>query len=278
MSDDLVEVRLIDLPVPLHARSSTHLDGLQRELELIRLGGTDATGVPHRLRMLVDELTEEFGGVGAEPLAELDAAVERGDLSIDLVYRVPRSAGVGSVRLGDILDEVDEYCRGRGHLLTQVTPPDELEYRRWFLGEFSRQCRGEDPVPWSDHRPSAGEHPGIAPVEDAAPATDPPPGPHGWTVDTDGTTTTIAVAGPLDLVSAPALRDLLVDATSIAPSTVVDLAGCDFIDSVGVSVLAAASLRAEGDGAAIRFRVGDAARRVLRISGLLDHLSIEDAS
>jgi hypothetical protein len=51
---------------------------------------------------------------------------------------------------------------------------------------------------------------------------------------------------------------------------------CDFIDSVGVSVLASALLRAEADGAALRFRLGDAARRVLTISGVIDRLELVD--
>jgi len=245
---------------------------LQRELELIRLGGADATGIPHRLRLLIDELTDEYGGVGDQPRAELDAAARRGDPSIDLVYRIPASAGAASRRLNDLLDQVDEYCRGRGHLLTQVTPPEALEYRRWFLGEFTRQCRGEAPIPWTEHRPSTGE-PVQAPSSPAPPVA-PPLAQHGWTIESDRTTTTIAIVGALDLVSAPALRDLLVDATSVAPITVVDLAACDFIDSVGVSVLVAALLRAEGDGAVIHFRLGDAARRVLLISGVLDRLTL----
>ena len=157
-----------------------------------------------------------------------------------------------------------------------MTPPEALEYRRWFLGEFTRQCRGDAPTPWPEHRSSAGE-----PVHAPSPSPSPPPGPpgapspaqHGWAVESDGTTTTVTIIGALDLVSAPALRDLLVDATSVAPITVVDLVACDFIDSVGVSVLVAALLRAEGDGAVIHVRLGDAARRILRISGLVDRFT-----
>jgi anti-anti-sigma factor len=273
MTDELIDVRLLDLPVPLHVRTAAHLNGLQRELELIRIGGADATGVPHRLRLLIDELTDQYGGVGDQPRAELEAAARRGEDTIDLVYRIPASAGAGSRRLDDLLDQVDEYCRGRGHLLTQVTPPDALDYRRWFLGEFARQCRGDAPVPWPEHRPSLG-----AQVQARSPApTDPPStAEHGWTVETQGDATTIAISGALDLVSAPALRELLVEATTAGPVTVIDLADCDFIDSVGVSVLAAALLRAEGDGAQICFRLGDAARRVLSISGVLDRLTLVD--
>ena len=272
MDDDLIDVHLLGVPVPLHLEAAAHVNGLQRELELIRLAGEDAPDLPHRLRSLIDELTDRYGGVGDQPRAELDAAAERGDATVDLVYRIPRSAGVASHRLGELLDQVDDHCRGQGHLLTLVTPPDALAYRRWFLGEFTRQCRGDDPRPWSEHRADPVDRVEALPE---APVGQPPV-PPGWSVESTGTVATIAVAGPLDLVSAPALRNLLVAAASTADATTIDLAACDFIDSVGVSVLASALLRADAEGAALRFRLGDAARRVLTISGVIDRLELVD--
>ena len=50
--------------------------------------------------------------------------------------------------LGDLLDEADAYCAGGQHLLMLATPDDLLAYRRWYLGEFTRQAEGASPVPW----------------------------------------------------------------------------------------------------------------------------------
>ena len=275
MDDDLIDVRILGVPVPLHIEAAAHINGLQRELELIRVAGEDAPDLPHRLRSLIDELTDQYGGVGDQPRAELDAASDRGDPTVDLVYRIPRSAGVASHRLGELLDQVDDHCRGQGHLLTLVTPPDALAYRRWFLGEFTRQCRGDAPRPWSEHRADRGDHVDRVEVPTEAPVVQPPV-PLGWSVESTGPGATIAVAGPLDLVSAPALRNLLLVTASAADATTIDLAACDFIDSVGVSVLVSALLRADADGTTLRFRLGDAARRVLTISGVIDRLELVD--
>jgi hypothetical protein len=123
--NDLVEVRLLGLPVAVHGRADLHMKGLQRELDLINRRDPDRSSVPHRLRGLVDELTERFGGFGIEASGALADAVERGDTSIDLLYLLPASAGEAARRLGAILDEVDVYCR-HGDLLTLITPTEAL--------------------------------------------------------------------------------------------------------------------------------------------------------
>jgi anti-anti-sigma factor len=274
MTDELLSVRLLQLPVPLHTRASSHLSGLQREFELIRLNDENASSVPNRLRSLIDELDRDLGRVGEQPTAELDAAAERGDETIDLVYRLPATAADASQRLGDLLDEVDDYCRARGHLLTLVSPDDAVAYRRWFLGEFIRQIGGEDPVPWPQHR----EETRRPSDEVASPTGDPTaiPSPD-WTLAWKGRDAVVAVTGSLDLASASALRKLLVELTATAMSVTVDLSRCQFIDSVGVSVLIATLLRAQETGIPLRFRLGEVAARVLQISGVLDHLDIEES-
>jgi anti-sigma B factor antagonist len=80
----------------------------------------------------------------------------------------------------------------------------------------------------------------------------------------------------LDLVSAPALRDALSALVADQPNVlVVDLSRCTFLDSVGVSVLVAALLRAQEHDVTLRFRLSAAAERVVRVSGLLDRIELE---
>ncbi len=55
------------------------------------------------------------------------------------------------------MDEADDYCRAGQHLLTLVTPPEALAFRRWYLGEFVRQIAGEQPRPWTDWRAENAE-------------------------------------------------------------------------------------------------------------------------
>ncbi len=61
---------------------------------------------------------------------------------------MPPEVAAAARRLGDLLDEADEFCRS-GHLLTVATQPESVAFRRWYLGEFQRQIDGHPPGPWS---------------------------------------------------------------------------------------------------------------------------------
>ena len=273
MSVDLVEVRLLSLPVQLHRRAQTHSSGLQREFDLIRQREPDESAVPHRLLALIEELTAVFASFTRGANEELDDAADRGEEAIDLAYRVPRAAGSGAQRLAALLDEADSYCRTGSHLLTLVTPPEALPYRRWFLSEFIRQARGEPPVAWTDYVDNGSSDDVPAPAQPTAGSEVELP--KGWS--TDRARRRITVRGPLDLVSAPPLRELLVDVLDEGGQPVtVDLEACDFIDSVGVSVIVAGVLRADERGVSLRFRLSAAAERVLHVSGMLERIAREE--
>ena len=259
----LCEVRLVDLPIPLHNRTSQHIDALQREFELIRLASPEERSAPHRLLELIEQLQSEFGEFGAASRQQLSEAAERGAESIDLTYHLPIEAGDAARRLGDLLDEADEYCRAGQHLLTLVTPIDVLAYRQWFLDEFSRQLDGGDPVPWSGGRARGRAEPPPAPVA-ASTAT----------VTGEGTPT-VKVSDALDAVSAPGLRTVLNDVCAKRPSGVtVDLSETPFIDSVGVSVLLFAYGRLRDQGASMEVIASPVVTRTLGMMELQDVLRL----
>ena len=152
-SDQLRDVWLLGFPLDVHVRAQEHADGLIREFSLIaqdRAAG-NASDVPARLLSIVNELSAQYGAVSSEPGAKRDDAIERGEHSVDLHYLVPSSAALASTHLGNVLDEADEYCRAGRHLLSLATPPEALDFRRWFLGEFVNQIGGAAPTPWLDH-------------------------------------------------------------------------------------------------------------------------------
>jgi anti-anti-sigma factor len=277
VNDELVEVRLLGLPVAIHDEVDQHMQALNREFELIRRRDQDTSILPHRLQSLIDDLDGRFGGFGEEPSQALAAAVARGDKSIDLTYRLPARVGEAAQLLGELLDEADTYCRAGEHLLTLVTPPDCLRYRHWFLREFERQAQGLEPRPGSEFADAPTEAPaaGDGPDPVGAPARVHAPLPADWTVTHVDGTARLAVVGPLDLVSAPALRDVLIELVSDTPRVAVDLSRCDFLDSVGLSVLLAAIARAQEQQAVVSFRLSEAADRVLAISGVLERLDLE---
>lgn len=148
---DLVEVRLLRLPLVTHREASEHADELRREFTLIRAqeADDDAADVPRRLVALMEELEEQFSGYTDAIRLELDEAIERGQVSIDLVFRVPPEAGAAAARLAAMLDEADAHCRRGDALLTLATAPEALAYRRWYLEELTRQLDGLAPRPWT---------------------------------------------------------------------------------------------------------------------------------
>jgi hypothetical protein len=146
MTGDLVEVRLLALPVPLHLRATQHLDELQRELTYI---ASEADSVPGRLGELSREITTRFAASIIGPQAELDAAAASGREVLDLVYRIPAVAAPLARSANALLDEVHVFCK-EGGLLALAAPRDVVRYRRWFFSQFAAQIDGEPPTPWPE--------------------------------------------------------------------------------------------------------------------------------
>jgi anti-sigma B factor antagonist len=96
-------------------------------------------------------------------------------------------------------------------------------------------------------------------------------------VITAATSVRVRAAGEIDSSSAPALRNELDTVLDDAPSEIVlDLCGVTFLDSAGLSVLAAAHRRATTDGVRLRVLVtGRAVVRPLQITGLWQLLQAE---
>jgi anti-anti-sigma factor len=231
---NLRPVRLVGLPVAIHRRAAEHGDAVNRELSLIAAADDDS--VPARLQALSEHLTAQYSAMSTAQREQLQEAMHSEAESIDLEYELPVEAADGAEELGRMLEEVDEYCR-QGELLSLITPPDALAYRRWFLAEFARQLRDEaPPVPWADFAASESPEP---------PATAP---------DTvDGTPLVVELSGALDLEGATTFRPVLAEAVDNgAAHLVIDLADCDFVDSVGLSLLLTTRARCIELGGSLR--------------------------
>lgn len=153
-SEELAEVRLLQVPVPLWSKTQQVTDELLREFALAsaQADDDDAHHLPTRLTSLIDSLTQRFDGVSAEQEQTLAAAAAAGDEVVpELVFRVPPAAAPASKELGDLLDEADVYCHEGQHLLTLAAPEDVVRFRRWYLWSFIDQVDGGSPVPWPDY-------------------------------------------------------------------------------------------------------------------------------
>ena len=149
-SEALVEVRLLNFPLPLFLQARERHDGLVREFALLAIHPPQSRPgheVPARLISLIETLGREYGGAADRADAVRDAAVERGDLSVDLTYHLPPSAATGLEHLHQLTDDADELCREE-HLLTLPASALEQRFRHWYLEQFTAQLKGDPPTPW----------------------------------------------------------------------------------------------------------------------------------
>lgn len=150
--EDLVEVRLLELPLDVHERAQAQSDGLKREFRLVveQVRAGEDVDVPRRLLELITQLSAQYGGFTEAVEARIEGALARGEVLLDeVVFTVPPSAAQAAQVLGAALAEADAYCREGKHLLSLAPPQDVLRYRDWYLGEFVSQIDGRPPTPWS---------------------------------------------------------------------------------------------------------------------------------
>jgi hypothetical protein len=60
---------------------------------------------------------------------------------------VPADVVEVGAKIERLLDEADAFCR-EGTLLTLAASDDVVAFRRWYLGELTRQVGGAAPQPW----------------------------------------------------------------------------------------------------------------------------------
>ncbi len=262
MTTDLptVPVLLLQTPVALWQRSSTHTEVVQRELDIVTADlGSDSA--PNRLVQIVQDIDIRFGRFGATATAALQEAAARGDERVDLELDVPADIIAATRDLLETMDLVDDYCRDGERLLTLATPPDLVAFRVWVLEELSRQIeQGLDPSPWpgSDHDTSPTgppERPGASP---------------------GGPSHRIRFEGDLDLATAGGLREEILSARSAgAVDLTIDLTAVEFMDSVGLSLLVTAFQRMTEEGLTMRIVLPEQLRVLFDIAGLTDVLHPE---
>ena len=86
----------------------------------------------------------------------------------------------------------------------------------------------------------------------------------------------VAVAGEVDVETAPRMRDALVEAIADGEQVVVDLGAVTFMDSSGLSALVVAQRVAEARGVRLRLRgVRPRVMRLITITGAHGMFSVE---
>ncbi len=142
---DRVTICLLGMPVRVFAHYRLWYDELRRELRLLALSHGTEYPVAQELSALTSTVDAERRQ--ARGVEQLDAAITGGRDRVDLVYDVPGTAPETMARLHRVLQDADAFCR-ENQLLTAAPTQQLLDLRDWYLGEFERQGRGEQPRPW----------------------------------------------------------------------------------------------------------------------------------
>jgi hypothetical protein len=143
-------VQLFNLPIALFLRTREHHDDLVREFTLmaIQRQHSEAPRISERLSDLVETLGRRYGASAGRADAVRDAAIERGDATVDLSYEVPDTIVADLIRLTELTDAADEFCRNE-QLLTLPRSPEMVAFAHWYNGQFLDQIKGLPPTPWS---------------------------------------------------------------------------------------------------------------------------------
>lgn len=146
--EDGLDVELSRLPVELWTDFRRHYGELRRELRLLALSHETDYPVAKSISELFSRFDAELRM--AEGVDRLDAASSGADDRgrIDLTLRVPASTPSTAAQMIELLELADEFCRAE-RLLSLATTPQQLEFQRWYLGEFVRQGHGERARPWA---------------------------------------------------------------------------------------------------------------------------------
>jgi hypothetical protein len=144
--EDMLEVRLLGMPVELFSHLRRHFNELGRELRLLALSDPDRYPLAVEFSELFLQVEYERRQVAG--LEALDKAMDNGGDAVDLAYLTPPTAPATMARLSEVLGEIYEKLSGR--VLLSVPPPTDLRaLEDWYLGEFPRQAGGAEPRRWT---------------------------------------------------------------------------------------------------------------------------------
>jgi len=145
--DPTYEVRLINVPVRVHAASRRQHDELMHEFAMLAVSLEDRSAVPVRMLDLIDTLGTRYGRAADRPDTAVDEALARGEDSVDLTYQVPAHVVDAANSLEQMMNEADEFCR-QEQMLTLSRSEVQHRFAQWYLDEFRRQIAGQAPQPW----------------------------------------------------------------------------------------------------------------------------------
>jgi anti-sigma regulatory factor (Ser/Thr protein kinase) len=136
-------VHMIGVPARLLVESVRQFADLQREMQVV---GLDHNG-PQELVALAEinqEISAHIGGLRQAGADAAEAALARGETSVDFDVDVAGGAVEAFDRLGSLIRRIGDSV-GRRHLLSVPPSAEVTAYRRWYRDEIMSQLRGQAP-------------------------------------------------------------------------------------------------------------------------------------
>ncbi|MEN8707542.1 MAG: ATP-binding protein [Nocardioides marinisabuli] len=142
---DPVTVHVPGVPVELYQAFERHFSELRREVRLLALAHESDYPIAKDLSDLFGDIDRELRqAVGTEEIA---VAEQRGESTTDVEVVVSRSSADTTQKFVELLDMADQFCREQ-RLLSLARSEEQRRFQQWYLGEFVRQARGDEPTRW----------------------------------------------------------------------------------------------------------------------------------
>lgn len=153
--EDQVGVVLRDVPVTAYVGFTRHYRELRREVRLLALAHQQDYPLAKNLSDLFGSLEQPLrAGLGSD---KIEAAQAAGDGAVTLKVALAKGPARALDQLIELLDLADAFCREE-RLLSLARTPEQRSFQNWFLGEFVRQSRGREPLPWKPSRSETWEN------------------------------------------------------------------------------------------------------------------------
>jgi anti-sigma regulatory factor (Ser/Thr protein kinase) len=150
VSETAVEIRLLNLDVPLYSSLARQYRELRRELRLLSLSHQSDYPLAGDLTAMFANFERQFPDSFQK---QIDAAEAYGRRRADLAFTMVPEAGPIFLTMTEMFDVADAFCRAE-RLLSLARTATQRDIHNWMLGELVRQLAGEPARPWPDTRPS----------------------------------------------------------------------------------------------------------------------------
>lgn len=144
--EERYEVLLHALPARLYGVWRSYYYELRRELRLLAIASPERYPLAVRASEVMS--AADLRRRSTLGFSRLEKAIADGEDSVDLSFEANHSTPAAAVAVRDVLAEIfQEFSEDD---LLAVRPHEVLvDLETWFFGEFDRQFRGLEPLPWT---------------------------------------------------------------------------------------------------------------------------------